>query len=178
MLLFMWSAFNDLWYVSIRAVYCLTSSPKRIWSEYPSQNRLINKIAKQDRQTRSPKILSRRKSIVQRWMYSSFASSCRRRTLLDNPVMSALNPLETANCDWKCPPVTLVQSNKPSSKSNQSGGSTDYWFRHDRYGWADKDWNWGSPFGTAHDEAAGSGMKFRPTHGILDLLVPCGCWNV
>mmetsp|Transcript_69928 Transcript_69928/g.154220 ORF Transcript_69928/g.154220 Transcript_69928/m.154220 type:complete len:172 (+) Transcript_69928:24-539(+) len=22
-----------------------------------------------------------------------------------------------------------------------------------RYGWADKDWNWGSPFGTAHDEA-------------------------
>ena len=111
-------------------------------------------------------------------MYSSFAASCRRRTLLDNPVMSALNPLETANCDWKCPPVTLVQSNKPSSKSNQSGGSTDYWFRHDRYGWADKDWNWGSPFGTAHDEAAGSGMKFRPTHGILDLLVPCGCWNV
>ena len=22
-----------------------------------------------------------------------------------------------------------------------------------RHGWADKDWNWGSPFGTAHDEA-------------------------
>ena len=74
---------------------------------------------------------------------------------LDNPVMSSLNPLETAKCDWNGPLVTL-QSNEMSSKSNGSGGSWwVYWFRYDRYGWADKDWNWGSPFGTAHDEATG-----------------------
>eukprot|EP00913_Durusdinium_trenchii_P003285 g3040.t1 len=36
-----------------------------------------------------------------------------------------------------------------------------------RKGWADKDWNWGSPFGTAHDEAMAlrERLDTRETHG-------------
>ena len=41
--LFMWSAFDGLWCFSIRAA---AYSPKGLWSEYPSQDRLIDKIAK------------------------------------------------------------------------------------------------------------------------------------
>ncbi len=73
--------------------------------------------------------------------------------------------------------------------------------QQNRHGWADKDWNWGSPFGTAHDEAiciylhlnqqnlieSALGLEAmalrerldtKETSGVKSIHCPCGLWQL